>query len=98
MTCSRTSTRRQELAVVVVEHDVLDADPAARFPRLRAAPCGQRAAALGLMTGVAVRHRRRIGRGDRARRAWRRASGALIAVVRMGAESDHVELAVGAPA
>jgi hypothetical protein len=36
----------QQLAVVIVEDDVLDPDAASRFPRFRPPPGGQRAASL----------------------------------------------------
>ena len=49
--------RRQQLAVVIVQHDVIDADPAAGFLRFRAATRGERATALGLMPGIAIRDR-----------------------------------------
>ena len=67
-----------------------------RLPGLGAAPRGERAAAFGLMPGVAVGDRdeshamaeRRVFRGH--------ASGPLIAVVRVRAECDDIELAVRA--
>ena len=46
--------RRHQLAVVVVEDDVLDADAAAGFLRFGTAPRRERATTLGLVTRVAV--------------------------------------------
>ena len=96
MICSRDVERRHELAVVVVEDDVLDADAAAGFLRLGAAPRGERAAAFGLMTRIAVGHRDEP-HAMAERGIFRRgAAGALIAVVGMRAKRDDVQLAVGA--
>jgi hypothetical protein len=87
---------RQQLAVVVVEDDILDADPPSRFLCLGAPPSGQRAAALRLMTGVAV------GDGHESHAVaergilGRRTAGALVAVVRMRPERDDVEFRFGA--
>ena len=85
---------RQQLAVVIVEDDVLDPDAASRFPRFRAPPGGQRAASLRLVSRVAV------GDGDEPHPVAERgvlggdAARSLITVVRMGAKRDDVQLAI----
>ena len=86
--------RRQQLAVVIVEDDVLDADSATGFARFGATPRGERAAAFGLMAGVAVGHRHESHAVAEGRVLRRNASGALIAVVGMRAERDDVQLAI----
>ena len=96
MICSRDVERRDQLAVVVVEHDVLDADAAAGFLRLGAAPRRERASALGLMSRVAVGDRDEPHAMAERGVLRRRAAGALIAVVGMRAKRDDVQLAVGA--
>ena len=88
--------RRKQLAVVVVEDDVVDPDPASSLLGFRPAPRRERAAAFRLMSRIAV------GDGDEAdvvshRGQLRRgAACALIAIVRVGTEGNHIQLAVSA--
>ena len=81
---------------MVVEDDVLDADAAAGFLRLGAAPRRERAATLGLVPGVAVGDRDEPHAMAERGVLRRRAARALIAVVGMRAERDDVQLAVRA--
>ena len=80
-----------ELAIMVVEHHVLDADAAAGLLRLGAPPHGELAAALLVVTGIAV------GDGDEPhlvaeRRPFgRRAAGADVTVVGVRTERDDAE-------
>src|SRR5206468_5838396 len=86
--------RRQQLAVVIVEHDIVDPDAPARFPGLLAPTGGQGTATLRLVTRVAVRDGDEPDVVAQRRPPGRGASGTLVAVVRMRSERDDVEPAV----
>ena len=76
---------------MIVEHDVLDAERRADLLRLRPPSRGQRAAALRLVTGVAVGHRDESHLVAERRPLRRRAAGADVAIVRVGAERDDAK-------
>ena len=81
----------QQLAVMVVEDDVLDADPTAGLLRLGAPPCAKLRAALLLMAGIAVgdRDEAHVMPGGRPLRGH--AACVQIAVVGMRTERDDVQ-------
>ena len=87
--------RRQQLAVVIVQHDVVDTDAPSGFLCFGAATRGERATALGLMPGVAIRDRDEANAVPEGRQLRCRAAGLLVAIVLVRAERDDVELSVG---
>jgi len=84
--------RRLQLAVVVVEHLVLgDPQPPPGLLRLGPPPLRERAAALGLVPGVAVRQRDELDRVALRGPQRGRAARVEVAVVGMGAEHDDAQ-------
>ncbi len=83
--------RRKQLAVVIVEDDVFDADALAGLDGFGAPPCRERAAAFGLMAGVAVGDRDEADLVAQRGPFRGRAAGADVAVVRVRAERDDVQ-------
>src|SRR5690349_9045719 len=78
----------QELAVVVIEHLVFDADASSRFLRLSTAPISEFLSVLRLMPSVAVRQRYELHLVAERSILGGETSGSEIAVVRMCAEGN----------
>ena len=87
--------RGDQLAVVIIEHDVLDADAAPGFLCLGSSPRSEGASAFRLMSCITVGHRHEPDAMPKRGELRGRTAGALVAVIRMGAKRDDVQLAIG---
>ena len=91
MICCADLQRRQQLAIVVVEDDVVDADATAGFDGLGAPAHGELAAALLVVAGIAVGDRDEADLGARGDPFGGDPPGADVAIVGMGPEGDDAQ-------
>jgi hypothetical protein len=88
--------RREQLAVVVVEDHILDPDSTSGLLRLRPPARRQCPTPFRLVTRVAVRDRNEADVMSHRGEFRRGTARALIAIVRVGAKRNDVQLTVGA--
>ena len=89
--------RGQQLAVVVIQHFVSDAQAAPGFLRFGAAALGQFAASHALVAGVAIGDGNKFHGGAQCAEPCRSARGADVAIVGMRAKSDDAQGASAGP-
>src|SRR5262245_33836611 len=80
---------RQELAVVVIEHLILDADASSCFLSLGTPAISEFLTVLRLMSSVAICDRYKLHLVAERCIFRGKATGSLVAVVRMGPKGDH---------
>ena len=86
--------RREQLGIVIVEHNILDSDTLAGFPRFVSPAPGESSSSLALMAGVAVGHGDKSHVMPHGRPFGAYSGGAAVAIVRVRAEGDDVDLSL----
>ena len=79
----------QQLAIMVVEHFIRNAEPAPGLRSLCAPPFGQRSTTFALMPGVTVGHRHELDVMSHACKQCCRPACPYVAVIRMRPKCNH---------